>query len=214
MNDVSSVVNAVHDTVPVPPVPVFEVERRVRGARRRRTATRVGAVVVAGAVAASVVVGALAVTGGGDEKAPVVKEPAPPRLLTYTGDQAQISLSTLQTALPGAPDSFRAFAEKTLTATWQGYYKGKPACQDTPQLGVDALRTDGYAFGTIDDVGQPGCAAGGGSRAIWAVVDGSWKEIYSGQDEVTCTVLKKYSVPSEIGVTECIEGQDSVPWTG
>ena len=60
---------------------------------------------------------------------------------------------------------------------------------------VETLRTDGYAVGGVNDCG--------GYAAMWAVVDGQWKEIQGTQDTWECRVLKRYQVPSGVAGDSC-----------
>ena len=89
-------------------------------------------------------------------------------------------------ALTGAPAPFRKFIGKTAQALVD-----EASC-DKAYVGVtvEAIRTDGYAMGGVHECG--------GYAALWAVVDGSWKEIASTQDSWDCAVLKRYRVPSEL----------------
>jgi hypothetical protein len=70
-----------------------------------------------------------------------------------------------------APASFQRFIGRTAQritdrSTCTGGYVG---------VTVETLRTDGFASGGVNDCG--------GYAALWAVVDGRWKEIQSTQEE-------------------------------
>lgn len=64
-------------------------------------------------------------------------------------------------------------------------------------VAVQMLRTDGYAVGGVNDCG--GCAA------LWATVDGRWKEIAGTQDSWDCAILRRYRVPSDLSGTTCYD---------
>ena len=65
---------------------------------------------------------------------------------------------------------------------------------------VKSLRTDGYAVGAVNKCG--------GYVALWAIVDGDWKEIDATQDLWDCAVLAKYRVPSDIAGDTCYDDKD------
>jgi hypothetical protein len=95
--------------------------------------------------------------------------------------------------LEGAPESFRTFladAVRRLVAnsTCTDGYVG---------ITVEFLRTDGYAVGGVNDCG--------GYAALWAVVDGQWKEIAGTQEAWDCAVLERYAVPSDVAGTTCYD---------
>ena len=56
------------------------------------------------------------------------------------------------------------------------------------------------------------CRTGGGYVAIWAVRRGAWKEVIGTQDVVACSRLERYRIPSEIGVHECYQHGEVVPY--
>ena len=65
-------------------------------------------------------------------------------------------------------------------------------------VSVKSLRTDGYAVGAVNE-------CGGGYVAMWATVDGDWKEIDATQDLWDCAVLAEYRVPSDIAGDTCYD---------
>jgi hypothetical protein len=113
--------------------------------------------------------------------------------------------------LPGAPAAFRTFVKAQLHEMWVelGHTSG---CKSSPLITVEALRTDGFAMGGVNTVPRKHCATGGGYAAIWAVRHGAWKQVIGTQDVVTCTRLEKFDIPSEIGVHECYDGHQLVPY--
>lgn len=136
-------------------------------------------------------------------------------LLTYSQREGTVNLLTIgdtEAKLPGAPASFRKFARASLRAGWQQYLDGRPACKGVPTIQVTALRTDGFALGYGSDRPRPGCQSGGGYVAFWAVRKGAWKQVIGTQDVPTCSRLEKLDFPSELGVEECYDGTDVVPY--
>ena len=135
-------------------------------------------------------------------------------VLTYTARQGTVNLLNLgsEAKLPGAPAEFRSFARQSLRKSWQGYFEGKPACKGVPSLQVTALRTDGFALGNAGDRPRPGCQAGGGYVAFWAIRNGAWKQVIGTQDVPTCQRLEKLDFPSELGVDQCYDGTDVVAY--
>jgi hypothetical protein len=95
--------------------------------------------------------------------------------------------------LRGAPADFKQFIGETAEklsqgTTCEGAYVG---------VTVELLRTDGYALGGVNDCG--------GYAALWAVVDGSWKEIGGTQDMWGCRRLERYQVPSDVAGKKCYD---------
>ena len=136
-------------------------------------------------------------------------------VLTYRPAQGVVTLLTVgdkEHKLPGAPAAFRRFAKDRLRSDWQQTLDGRPACKGSPHLTVRALRTDGFALGDFSERPVPGCQAGGGYVAFWAVRHGQWKEVIGTQDVPTCRRLEKLGFPSELGVDECYDGTDVVPY--
>ena len=121
---------------------------------------------------------------------------APPQLISYDGDgshPAEVRTTADANNLASAPDSFKKFIGRTaerLTggATCEGGYFG---------VTVRTLRTDGYAVGSVNECG--------GYAALWAIVDGDWKEIEGTQDLWDCAVLAQHRVPSDIAGDTCYD---------
>lgn len=122
---------------------------------------------------------------------------APPQLIPYAGGEsvgAEVRTTAEANNLTGAPDSFKKFIGRTaerLTrgATCEGGYVG---------VTVKTLRTDGYAAGAVNE-------CGGGYVALWAVVDGDWREIDNTLDLWDCAALAEYRVPSDIAGDTCYD---------
>ena len=64
---------------------------------------------------------------------------------------------------------------------------------------VKAVRTDGYAVGAVNE------CDGGGYVALWAIVDGDWKEIDDTLDLWDCAALTEHRVPSDIAGDTCYD---------
>jgi hypothetical protein len=62
---------------------------------------------------------------------------------------------------------------------------------------VQTLRTDGYAAGSVNECG--------GYRALWAVVDGRWRQIEGTQEAWDCRGLRQFRVPSDVAGTSCYD---------
>jgi hypothetical protein len=134
-------------------------------------------------------------------------------LLKWRGHERKVTLPVDRTMMPGAPRSFRTFARGELREMWIKYLDHKPACKTSPTFFVRALRTDGFALGGVGTYPQPGCPTGGGYEAFWAIRHGEWKEVIGTQDVVECDRLEKLGFPSELGVHECYDGHDVVPYS-
>jgi hypothetical protein len=133
-------------------------------------------------------------------------------LIKYHGTEAKATLPLRANRLPGAPSEFRAFVKAELHDLWDdlGHTVG---CKSSPLLTVDALRTDGFAIGGVNTIPRRHCPdAGGGYAAIWAVRHGAWKEVIGTQEVVDCRRLERFDIPSEIGVHQCYEGGELVPY--
>jgi hypothetical protein len=132
-------------------------------------------------------------------------------LITYHGTEAKATLPLRADRLPGAPQEFRAFVKATLHEMWDelGHTAG---CKSSPLITVDALRTDGFAMGGVNTRPRRHCQTGGGYAAIWAVRHGAWKEVIGTQDVVACSRLERFGIPSEIGVHECYQDGQVVPY--
>ena len=119
----------------------------------------------------------------------------PPRVIAYAGGESAgvwVHDAADRQQLHGAPRSFKRFAGRTAERT-----VAHSACAADAGLMVEALRTDGYAVGGVSDCG--------GYAALWAVVDGRWKEIQGTQDSWRCRGLHRYRVPSDIAGDTCYD---------
>ena len=132
-------------------------------------------------------------------------------LIEYHGTESRAALPLRANRLPGAPKEFRAFVKAQLHDLWDelGHTAG---CKSSPLITVYAVRTDGFAMGAVNTRPRRHCQTGGGYAAIWAVRHGAWKEVIGTQDVVACSRLEKFGIPSEIGVHECYEDGQVVPY--
>lgn len=130
-------------------------------------------------------------TDAGDLVDAVPQEPAP-QLITFGGSVDSqyglvVDVASARRALIGAPDDFVAFIGEV----------GRTARDDSAAerdraggVNVDVLRTDGYAAGHVTTCG--------GHAALWAEVDGTWREVAATQEAWPCWSLRRYAVPSAV----------------
>jgi hypothetical protein len=132
-------------------------------------------------------------------------------LIKYHGTEAKAVLPLPADRLPGAPKEFRAFVKAQLHELWDelGHTAG---CKSSPLITVKAVRTDGFGFGYVNTLPRQHCETGGGYAAIWAVRHGAWKEVIGTQEVIACRRLERFGIPSEIGVHECYEDGQVVPY--
>ncbi len=124
-------------------------------------------------------------------------EPAPePELIAYAGGESpgfEVRDQADADNLTGAPVAFKQFIGRTAQRLADG-----SSCSDGyVGVTVEMLRTDGYASGGVNDCG--------GYAALWATVDGQWKEIAGSQEMWDCAVLERYAVPSDVAGTTCYD---------
>ncbi|HEU5035875.1 MAG TPA: hypothetical protein VFT70_02640 [Nocardioides sp.] len=122
--------------------------------------------------------------------------PQEPELIPYAGgESAGVQVHGMADArkLRGSPKAFQDFIGRTAQRI-----SDESSC-DAAAVGVtvEFVRTDGYAVGGVNDCG--------GYAALWAVVDGAWKEIQGTQDSWKCQVLRRYRVPSDIAGETCYD---------
>lgn len=96
--------------------------------------------------------------------------------------------------LPRAPEDFRTFLAEQIEAG-----AVSSGCDGGVQVTVDVLRPDGWARGSVF---EKGC---GGYGVLWARVDGRWKQVWSGQSLVECTVLERYRFPTDVAGDQCYD---------
>jgi|GEM_PF-5122776 len=113
-----------------------------------------------------------------------------PKVIRYDNqsrDEVQLKKPSDVSELTDAPQSLKDY--------FAGLLAKKSTCQYGLTIGVQRVRTDGYAVGGVTECG--------GYAAIWAIVDGHWKEVMGSQDVWNCNELKKYQVPDSIAGTKC-----------
>jgi hypothetical protein len=132
-------------------------------------------------------------------------------LITYHGTEAKATLPLRPNRLPGAPTDFRAFVKGQLHQMWDDLGH-TPGCKTSPLITVNAVRTDGFALGAVNTRPRRHCHTGGGYVAFWAIRHGAWKQVIGTQEVVECSRLEKFGIPSEIGVHECYQGNQVVPY--
>ena len=131
---------------------------------------------------------------GGGAHATTAAQTEKPTLIVYAGGESpgvQVEKRADAKRLRGAPKLFKRFIGKKAQrladqSTCTGGYVG---------VTVERVRTDGFAVGGVNDCG--------GYAALWAVVDGHWKEIDGTQEMWGCGVLKRHVVPSSIAGNRC-----------
>lgn len=124
--------------------------------------------------------------------------PEQPQLIDYSGDGSKgvkVQEAADVEKLDGAPDAFKQFIARTAERV------SEEATCDGAGLGVtvETLRTDGFAAGVVNDCD--------GYIALWALVDGKWKEVQSTLDLWNCRVLERYSFPSAVAGTGCYDDE-------
>jgi len=119
-----------------------------------------------------------------------------PRLIAYADGKSpgvEVKQRTDTDRRTGAPEAFKTFigdlAQKNADAS---------SCADGyVGVTVQRLRTDGFAIGGVNDCG--------GYLALWAVVDGSWKEAAGTQELWDCAILERYEAPSDVVGDACYD---------
>lgn len=129
-------------------------------------------------------------------------------LLDYESDD--VSGVTLVSAddtkrLTGSTDDFRAFIAAELAADRADPEEG---CTQRPQIYVSRLDTRGWAAGGHF---VPQC---GGTATLWAKADGTWREVWSGQQLTDCATLEKYAFPTDVVGRTCLAGGEERPYRG
>jgi hypothetical protein len=167
--------------------------------------------------AAALLLLALALVLSGTWLATSHAAPSPPSsqragtLIEYHGTESKAVLPLRANRLPDAPKDFRAFVKSQLHALWDDLGHTQ-ACKTSPLVTVHAVRTDGFAMGAVNTRPRRHCETGGGYVAFWAVRHGAWKEVIGTQEVVDCARLERFDIPSEIGVHECYQGDEVVPY--
>ena len=145
--------------------------------------------------------------GGGTASSPKPTEPKS-EVIEYTDNPDEgVGVDIKKVAdvnlLEGAPDDFKQFIAGIIA-----YQEGMGVQdKDCPfSVSVDVIDTTGFARGSM--------FACGGAAFIWAKRDGTWQQIWGGQDAPACEELTKFSVPKSMGFKECWDGKRIVDYTG
>lgn len=119
-----------------------------------------------------------------------------PELIAYAGGESpgfEVHGRDDAQKMTGAPVAFRQFIGRTAQRI-----ADESTCTDGyVGVTVQTLRTDGYAVGGVNDCG--------GYLALWAAVDGTWKEVAGSQEMWDCAVLERYTVPSDVAGDACYD---------
>lgn len=134
-------------------------------------------------------------------------------LIDFTRKDGKAVLPWTSNDIPKAPASFRKFVRSELQRIWRDELGHTAGCKTSPVITLDTLRTDGFALGDVATRPRRDCETGGGYIAIWAVRKGAWKQVIGTQEVVQCSRLEKYDIPAELGIDQCYEGNDVVPYT-
>lgn len=119
-------------------------------------------------------------------------DPADP--VRYDEAEGTVDEPSKASTLPRAPEDFRTFLAEQIEAG-----AVTSGCDGGVQVTVDVLRPDGWARGSVF---EEGC---GGYGVLWARVDGAWKQVWSGQSLVECTVLERYRFPADVAGDQCYD---------
>jgi hypothetical protein len=130
--------------------------------------------------------------------------PTGPKLVTYPGDGVSVTVKNVQRALKDTSPDFRAFITEHLHTLWVsgGSVAG---CEASALISVTAFRTDGWANASDEGVFGSDTCARGGNNALYAKVNGAWKEIVATQSGYNCSDLLKYKVPAEVSGSTCLD---------
>ena len=117
-------------------------------------------------------------------------------LIVYAGGESpgvEVQQRSDAKHLRGAPKAFKRFignkAQRIADrSTCQGGYVGVTVGRIVPTASPSAAST------TV-----------AGHAALWAVVDGHWKQIQGTQEIWSCGVLKRHLVPSSVAGTSCYD---------
>jgi hypothetical protein len=127
-----------------------------------------------------------------------------PKVVTYeTDDESGVTVAEpgQKTKIGDASASFSTFLDRQLA---RAIKNRDSICPEPPQIYVNKVAPDGWASGGYF---VPQC---GGYAALWAISDGAWREVWTGQELVDCLTLERYQFPAEIAGTTCMDGETSV----
>jgi len=137
----------------------------------------------------------------------------------HTYQHLKVTLPVADNAVPAAPAGLTAYLRSVLKKDW-GSLGRTAECRKSPTFILDATRADGFAYGSheINVTPSGGCekaaTMGGGYRAVWKDVGGTWKEVLAMQDVPDCTEFTKWDVPSAIlgKDAQCYDGNTVVAY--
>lgn len=118
---------------------------------------------------------------------------AGPRLISYAGGESPgvtVHHRAGVSKLRGAPASFKRFVGDLVARLQRD-----AGCDAAVGVTVETLRTDGFAVGGVNECG--------GYAALWAVVDGRWKQVEGAQELWDCRILRRYHFPSDVAGNRC-----------
>lgn len=150
---------------------------------------------------AALLAGALALAACGNT-APSV--PPGPTLVTYPGDGASVTVTNVQTALKDTSPAFRAFITHRLHQLWVSG-GSVPGCEASALISVKTYRVDGFASASDEGLFGNATCARGGNGALYAVVQGAWREIAATQSGYACSDLAAYRVPATVAGSSCLD---------
>lgn len=146
----------------------------------------------------------------------VASAPSPPPAEDALGTAAPVPPVELidYTAITGLPDGVIIRTPDSVDALsgapqdFHDYLAGRIAAADVLEcsltIGVQKVRTDGYAVGTLrgcDDL-----------HVVWARQEGVWTEVASGRQGFGCSALETHGVPAVIAGPQCLDGTSFVPF--
>ena len=130
--------------------------------------------------------------------------PAGPKLITYPGDGVSVTVKNVQTALKDTSPEFRAFIRERLHDLWVAG-GSVPGCQASALISLTAYSAAGFANASDEGVFGNGNCARGGNNALYAKVNGTWKEIIGTQSGYSCVDLRKFRVPADVAGSSCVD---------
>ncbi|GAB3624697.1 hypothetical protein GCM10027418_27820 [Mariniluteicoccus endophyticus] len=103
-----------------------------------------------------------------------------------TGDAgAEVRTDADADRLGDAPADFRAYLKTRLAEQ-----VAEVGAECRPSVGVTLVDTRGFATGNVS-----GC---GGAAVAWAKVDGTWREVWGGQELAPCGPFREVRFPAEV----------------
>lgn len=137
----------------------------------------------------------------------------------HTYQHLTLTLPVTDASVPDAPPGLTAYLRTLLTKDWTSLGHTRE-CQKSGTVVLQATRADGFAYGSheINVTPSGGCmeaaTMGGGYRALWKSIDGTWKQILAMQDVPNCSTFAKWDVPSDLlgKDAQCYNGSSVVAY--